>query len=107
MKDIAGSTLGIIGSGAIGQEVARLASAVGMKVLFAERRGAAQCRPGYLPFEQVMQTAAVISLHCLLTADTQGLINAQTLALCKPSAFIINTARGALVDEPALLSVLF
>ncbi|WP_252318815.1 MULTISPECIES: NAD(P)-dependent oxidoreductase [Symbiopectobacterium] len=106
VKDIAGSTLGIIGSGAIGQEVARLASAVGMKVLFAERRGAAQCRPGYLQFEQVMQTADVISLHCPLTADTQGLINAHTLALCKPSAFIINTARWALVDEPALLSVL-
>ncbi|MCW2483123.1 NAD(P)-dependent oxidoreductase, partial [Candidatus Symbiopectobacterium sp. NZEC135] len=106
VKDIAGSTLGIIGSGAIGQEVARLASAVGMKVLFAERRSAAQCRPGYLPFDQVMQTADVISLHCPLTAETQGLINAQTLALCKPSAFIINTARGALVDEPALLTVL-
>ncbi|WP_252120452.1 NAD(P)-dependent oxidoreductase [Symbiopectobacterium purcellii] len=53
-----------------------------------------------------MQTSDVISLHCPLTADTQGLINAQTLALCKPSAFIINTARGALVDESALLSVL-
>lgn len=106
VKDIAGSTLGIIGSGAIGQEVARLASAVGMKVLFAERRGAVQCRPGYLPFEQVMQTADVISLHCPLTEETRGLINAQTLALCKPSAFLINTARGALVDEAALLSVL-
>lgn len=106
VKDIAGSTLGIIGSGAIGQEVARLASAVGMKTLFAERRGATLCRPGYLPFEQVLQSADVISLHCPLTKETRCLLNEETLALCKPSAFIINTARGGLLDETALLSVL-
>ncbi len=106
VKDVAGCTLGIIGSGAIGQEVARLANAIGMKTLFAERRNATQCRPGYLPFEQVLQLADVISLHCPLTDDTQCLLNAQTLALCKPSAFIINTARGGLLDENALLTVL-
>ncbi|RLM27261.1 glycerate dehydrogenase [Brenneria alni] len=106
VKDIAGSTLGIIGAGAIGREVARLATALGMKPLFAERRAAAQCRQGYLPFEQVLQSADIISLHCPLSDETRCLINSQTLALCKPTVSIVNTARGGLIDEAALLSAL-
>ncbi|MBJ7220461.1 MULTISPECIES: 2-hydroxyacid dehydrogenase [unclassified Brenneria] len=106
VKDIAGSTLGIFGAGAIGREVARLATALGMKVIFSERNGRAPCRPGYLPFEQVLQSADIISLHCPLSEETRCLINSQTLALCKPTAFIINTARGGLIDEAALISVL-
>lgn len=106
VKDIAGSTLGIIGAGAVGREVARLAAALGMKPLFAERKGAAKCRQGYLPFEQVLQSADIISLHCPLSDETRCLINAQTLALCKPTAAIVNTAGGGLIDEAALLSAL-
>ncbi|AOR64904.1 2-hydroxyacid dehydrogenase [Pectobacterium wasabiae] len=102
VKDIAGSTLGIIGAGTIGQEVARMAQALGMKVIFAEHRGASPCRAGYLPFEDVLRLADVISLNCPLKASTRHLINAETLALCKPTAFIINTARGGLIDESAL-----
>ncbi|MEH2920129.1 2-hydroxyacid dehydrogenase [Samsonia erythrinae] len=106
VKDIAGSTLGIIGAGAIGREVARLAQALGMKVIFAERRGIALCRSGYLPFEEVLRLADVISLNCPLNTHTQHLINADTLTLCKPTAFIINTARGGLIDERALAEAL-
>ncbi|MEC5318536.1 NAD(P)-dependent oxidoreductase [Brenneria populi subsp. brevivirga] len=106
VKDIAGSTLGVIGAGAVGREVARLATALGMKPLFAERQGAATCRQGYLPFEQVLQSADVISLHCPLNDETRGLINARTLALCKPTVAIVNTAGGGLIDEAALLSAL-
>ncbi|MEH0834977.1 2-hydroxyacid dehydrogenase [Pectobacterium cacticida] len=106
VKDIAGSTLGVIGAGTIGQEVARLAQALGMKVIFAEHRGIVQCRTGYLPFEEVLRLADVISLNCPLNASTRHLINAETLALCKPTAFIINTARGGLIDESALATAL-
>ncbi|PWC10359.1 2-hydroxyacid dehydrogenase [Brenneria roseae subsp. americana] len=106
VKDIAGSTLGIIGSGAIGREVARLATALGIKVVFSERKESAQCRPGYLPFEQVLQSADIISLNCPLVDETRCLLNSQTLALCKPTAFVVNTARGGLIDEAALLSAL-
>ncbi|MEH0876774.1 2-hydroxyacid dehydrogenase [Pectobacterium cacticida] len=106
VKDIAGSTLGIVGAGTIGQEVARLAQALGMKVIFAEHRGIVQCRTGYLPFEEVLRLADVISLNCPLNASTRHLINAETIALCKPTAFIINTARGGLIDESALATAL-
>ncbi|MCG8708951.1 2-hydroxyacid dehydrogenase [Brenneria sp. 4F2] len=106
VKDIAGSTLGIIGAGAIGREVARLSTALGMKPLFSERRGAVTCRQGYLPFEQVLQSSDIISLHCPLSDETRGLINAHTLALCKPTVSIVNTARGGLIDEAALVSAL-
>ncbi|MBA0215314.1 MULTISPECIES: 2-hydroxyacid dehydrogenase [Pectobacterium] len=106
VKDIAGATLGIIGAGTIGREVARLAQALGMKVIFAEHRGASSCRAGYLPFEDVLRLANVISLNCPLNESTQYLINAETLALCKPTAFIINTARGGLIDEHALAEAL-
>nr|WP_113868522.1 2-hydroxyacid dehydrogenase [Brenneria salicis]NMN91316.1 glycerate dehydrogenase [Brenneria salicis ATCC 15712 = DSM 30166]RBP59455.1 glycerate dehydrogenase [Brenneria salicis ATCC 15712 = DSM 30166]RLM29735.1 glycerate dehydrogenase [Brenneria salicis ATCC 15712 = DSM 30166] len=106
VKDIAGSTLGIIGAGAIGREVGRLATALGMQVVFAEHRGSTCCRPGYLPFEQVLQSADIISLNCPLVDKTRELLNAQTLALCKPTAFIVNAARGGLIDEIALLSAL-
>ena len=92
--DIAGSTMGIIGGGTLGQAVASLAKAVGMQVLFAERKGAAHCRPGYQPFEDVLSQADVVSLHCLLTEETRNLIDEAEFELMKPNALLINTGRG-------------
>lgn len=106
ITDVRGSTLGIFGKGCLGTEVGRLAEAVGMNVLYAEHQGVEHCRAGYTPFEQVLQQADIISLHCPLTENTKNLINAETLALCKKGAFLINTGRGPLVDEKALLDAL-
>ncbi|MDY2946691.1 MAG: 2-hydroxyacid dehydrogenase [Mannheimia varigena] len=106
IQDIQGSTLGIFGKGNIGAEVARLAQAVGMKVIFAEHQGATEIREGYTAFEEVFKQADIISLHCPLTDKTKNLINAETLALMKPTAYIINTGRGPLIDEQALLNAL-
>lgn len=101
--DVAGATLGIIGQGAIGSEVARLAQALGMKTIFAEHRAKADVRPGYTRFETVIATADVITLHCPLTPATQGLIGQAEIAHMKPGALLINTARGPLLNEQAVL----
>jgi glycerate dehydrogenase len=99
--------LGIIGYGNIGQAVARMARALGMDVIISIRPGATQSgAPGRLPLEELLRQADVVSLHCPLTAATAGLINERTLSLMKPTAFLINTARGALIDDAALLRVL-
>lgn len=106
ISDTAGSTLGVIGSGALGQATATLAKALGMQVLFAERKGAEQCREGYVPFEQVLATSDVVTLHCPLNDETRHLIGRQELNSMKPSSIIINTGRGGLVDEEALVDAL-
>ncbi len=106
VQDLAGSTLGIVGKGALGESVARLARAFGMNVLFAERCQARQLRLGYTPFEEVLQSADVLSLHCLLTDETRHMIGSRELAQMKPSAILINTARGGLVDAAALAHAL-
>jgi glycerate dehydrogenase len=106
IEDLAGSTLGIIGAGQNGQGVARLAQAFGMRVLLAERRGAATARPGRVGFEQVLREADAITLHVPLTPETRHLIGAPELARMKPDAVLINTARGGVVDEAALLAAL-
>lgn len=106
ISDVQGSTLGIIGRGCIGNEVARLAQAVGMRVLFAEHQHATTIREGYTAFDEVLNQADVISLHCPLTPQTELLINAKTLALMKPNACLINTGRGGLINEADLLQAL-
>ncbi|AWI50011.1 2-hydroxyacid dehydrogenase [Actinobacillus porcitonsillarum] len=106
VTDIRGSTLAIFGKGNTGSEVARLAQAVGMRVIFAEHKNAQVIREGYVPFEEAFKQADIVSLHCPLTEQTQHLINAETLALMKPTAYLINTGRGPLVDERALLEAL-
>lgn len=106
IRDLFGTTLAIIGSGSLGSGVARLAEAFGMRVLRSERKGAATLRPGYTPFAQVLREADVISLHCPLTAATRNLIGADELQAMKRSALLLNTARGGLVDEAALLAAL-
>ncbi|CAK2927491.1 putative 2-hydroxyacid dehydrogenase HI_1556 [Vibrio crassostreae] len=106
IQDVAGSTLGLIGSGSLGQATAILAKAIGMNVIFAERKGADSCREGYLPFDTVLQQADAISLHCPLTEATRNLISDQELAMMKLSAVLINAGRGGLVDEQALVEAL-
>ncbi len=100
--NIKGATLGIFGKGAIGTEVASLAQALGMKVLFGEHRGAKVVRSGYVSFEDLLAQSDIITLHCPLTSDTRGLIGAKELSQMKPGAMLINTARGPLIDETAV-----
>ena len=106
IRDLHDSTLGIIGRGSLGQGVARLAEAFGMKVLWGERKGAPQVRDGYVAFEHIVAAADVISLHCPLTAETRGMFGETELRAMQPDAVIINTARGGLVDEAALVRAL-
>lgn len=106
VRDLHGSTLGLIGHGAIGQAVEQIALAFGMKVLIAEHKGAAEARPGYTAFDTVLQESDVISLHLPLSEQTRHLIGAAEFARMKPRALLINTARGGLVDEAALLDAL-
>jgi glycerate dehydrogenase len=106
IRDLAGQTLGILGSGTLGQGVARLAEAFGMRVIRGEHKGAATLRDGYVTFAQLIRDADVISLHCPLNDATRHLIGAAELAAMKPTALLINTARGGLVDEAALADAL-
>jgi len=106
IRDLHGAALGLIGSGSLGNGVARLAEAFGMRVLRAERKGASVLRPGHTAFHEVLRQADAISLHCPLTPETQGLIGEAELRAMKPTALLINTARGGLVDEPALIRAL-
>lgn len=104
--DLHGATLGLFGSGSLGQGVARLATAFGMNVLYGERRGAGTVREGYTAFETVLREADVISMHCPLNDTTRGMIGAAELRLMKPTAVLVNTSRGGLVDEQALADAL-
>jgi len=106
IRDLHGATLGLIGSGTMGNGVARLAEAFGMRVLRAERKGATVVRPGYTAFSKVLAAADAISLHCPLKAETQNLIGEPELRAMQPSALLINTARGGIVDEAALIRAL-
>jgi glycerate dehydrogenase len=105
-EDLRGATMVVVGAGGIGAEVARLSAAFGMRVLRAERRGASEVRPGRVPFETALEAADVLSLHCPLDADTAHLIDAAALARMKPTAMLVNTARGGLVDSAALAAAL-
>lgn len=106
LHDIHGSTLGIVGHGALGEAVAAMARAFGMTVLFAEHKGAKIIRPGFVPFEQVLEQSDVLTLHVPLTDATRNLIGAAEFARMRPSALLINAARGGVVDEAALVEAL-
>lgn len=105
-KDLHGATLGLIGLGAIGQAVARRAQAFGLRVLGWTPSGRAV--PGVLAasFDEVLAQSDFVSLHIALSERTEKLINAETLARMRPDAVLINTARGGLVDETALVAAL-
>lgn len=106
IRDLYGSTLALVGRGSLGQGVARLAEAFGMRILWSERPGAPVARPGYVPFAHALAEADVLSLHCPLTGETRGMIGEAELRAMKPDALLINTARGGLVDEAALARAL-
>jgi len=102
--EIKEKTLGIVGFGTLGQAVARMAEAFGMNILVARRPGkAVDDRP---TLTEILPKIDILTLHCPLTEHTRNLINAEALALMKPSAFLINAARGGLVDEIALADAL-
>jgi glycerate dehydrogenase len=106
LVELAGRTMGIVGLGAVGRAVANIAKAFGMHVIGYSRSGPGDSGVEGVSLEDVFRRSDVISLHCPLTPQTQGLINAERLGWMKPDALLINTGRGALVDEAALASAL-
>src|SRR5581483_2363705 len=109
--DLCGQTLGIVGLGAVGTHVARICAAFGMDVVAydpyltgdeAASRGARKIEK----LETLLADADVVSIHASLTEETRGLIGARQFAAMKPSTIFINTARGPIVDEPALVRAL-
>jgi len=106
VNDLHGSTLGLVGYGSLGHGMQKIAEAFGMRVLLAEHKNAATVRDGYTAFDIVLKKADVISLHTPLTAETRHMIGTREFGLMKPSAILINTARGNLVDEAALVEAL-
>jgi lactate dehydrogenase-like 2-hydroxyacid dehydrogenase len=98
-RDLAGSTLGLVGMGRIGGEVAHRAEAFGMRIAFNRRSGG-------LSLDELLRTSDVVSLHVPLTPETHGLVSRERLALLPDGATLVNTARGAIVDEDALVDEL-
>jgi glyoxylate reductase len=94
-RDLEGTTLGLVGFGRIGQQVATRARAFGMRIVFHRRTGG-------LPLEELLRSSDVVSLHVPLTPETHGLVSRDRLALLHDGATLVNTARGAIVDEDAL-----
>jgi glycerate dehydrogenase len=108
IRELKGMTIGIVGYGELGRGVAKLAQAFEMKVLIAQRAGSnppADDLPR-VPLHEFLPQVDILSLHCPLTPDTHHLIDKQALSLMKPDAILINTARGGLVDEAALVEAL-
>jgi lactate dehydrogenase-like 2-hydroxyacid dehydrogenase len=109
---VQGRTLGLVGLGQIGEATAHRARAFGMQIAYTQRtRAPAELEAElggarYLPLEQLLATADVVSLHCPLTPETRHLINAERLGQMKPSAYLVNTSRGQVIDEPALARAL-
>jgi glycerate dehydrogenase len=105
--EVNGKTLGIIGAGNIGRTVMKIAKALDMNILVYTRTPREEEENvHYTDLETVLKNSDYVSLHCPLTPATRHLINADTLVLMKPTAFLINTSRGALIDEPALIKAL-
>ncbi|MFQ5784397.1 MAG: 2-hydroxyacid dehydrogenase [Alphaproteobacteria bacterium] len=105
--EFAGKTLGVVGTGGVGREMARLGHALGMEVIAWNRSGVSDdlpCAPCAL--DDLLARADVVSLHLALGEQTRGIIDARCIGLMKPSAILVNTARGALVDEAALVEAL-
>jgi glycerate dehydrogenase len=105
--ELDGLTLGIVGFGRIGRAVGELGAVFGMKVLACERTaGSAPASASFVELETLFRESDVVTLHCPLTPQTANLVNARRLSLMKPTAFLLNTSRGPLVDEPTLADAL-
>ncbi len=109
-REVGGATLGIVGMGRIGRAVARRAAGFGMTVHYhnrtRDRRSERDLGARYLPLPELLGTSDIVSLHCPLTDETRHLIDGAALARMRPGAILINTARGAVVDEDALVAAL-
>ena len=107
VRELQVKVIGIVGAGELGSGVAKIAEAFGMQVVFAALPGRSYSpQANRIPFKDLLTKADIVSLHCPLTKDTAGLISTEELGLMKDSAILINTARGALVDEHALKKAL-
>ena len=108
LTELAGKTMGIVGLGNTGMATARIAVAMGMKVVALTSKSADTLPEGITPapLDDVLATADIVSLHCPLTSSTRHLINAEAIGKMKPSAILINTGRGPLVDEQAVADAL-
>ena len=109
--ELAGLTLGVIGFGRIGRRVAEIGHVFGMTVLAGSHNQSHQSPPGdsrfeWASIEEIAERSDVVSLHCSLTESSRNLVNEAFLSRVKPTSFIINTARGALIDESALAAAL-
>jgi glycerate dehydrogenase len=106
IQELAGKTLGLVGYGSLAKGVEKLALAFDMKILIAQRTGTQGKTEGRLPLDELLPQADVISIHCPLTPDTKHLFGKKEFQLMKDSAFLINTARGAIVNTAELASAL-
>ncbi len=106
IKDLAGSRLGIMGEGALGQSVAQIARAFGMEPVFAAHKGATGLGPLYTPWDEVIETADILTLHAPLMPATKNMISTPEFEAMKRKPLLINTSRGGLVDEAALVDAL-
>jgi lactate dehydrogenase-like 2-hydroxyacid dehydrogenase len=104
--DVQGTTLGIVGMGAIGRAVARRAAGFGMRVLYTNRSGAGYAGAQRVELDELLARSDFVSINCPLNDGTRGLIGRRELALMKPSAILVNASRGGIVDEPALVDAL-
>ncbi|MBE6806738.1 MAG: D-2-hydroxyacid dehydrogenase [Ruminococcaceae bacterium] len=106
LMELNGKTIGIVGYGAIGRRVGAMARAFGMTVLVCGRRPIPDTDVQQVPFEELLSRSDVVTLHCPLNADSEGMMNAAAFAKMKPGAIFINTSRGGLVVEQALRDAL-
>jgi glycerate dehydrogenase len=106
IRDLAGARLGLIGEGVLGQRVAEIGKAFGMQPLFAAHKGSSGLGPLYTPWQEVLETSDVITLHSPLTPATRGMLAMPEFEAMKRRPLIVNTARGGLVDEAALVRAL-
>ena len=106
LRDLYGTRLAVVGRGSLGQGVATIAQGFGMEVVFVGRKGDASPEAPLIPWDEAIETADVLTLHCPLTPETRGMVGLDEFRRMKDSALIINTARGGLIDEDDLVQAL-